>query len=303
MIKVLPGPNSKLEEYFPFVDVDFIISDIDGTLISGSDSIIKQIKNKIKNLRQQKVQITVATGRNFYGTKMLLQDLEIKTGMPIALYNGGVVMEFGTENVLYKRIIDCNDVKRLLHDLLLITRLIYIYTFEIRLNIFEEKKENFVIEKVYCIEMENYGYDVNGMRVEKIGISEIEDIPVISILISKKGLSNKEIKKILENLENNDRISFTDSGNGYIEIKANGLNKSIIFEMLKNQNKYQANKILAIGDNDNDEELFKYADISVAVANSSAVAIEMANYICENESANGFLDMLNVLKTAKKYCR
>ncbi len=175
MIKVLPGPNSKLEEYFPFVDVDFIISDIDGTLISGSDSIIKQIKNKIKNLRQQKVQITVATGRNFYGTKMLLQDLEIKTGMPIALYNGGVVMEFGTENVLYKRIIDCNDVKRLLHDLLLITRLIYIYTFEIRLNIFEEKKENFVIEKVYCIEMENYGYDVNGMRVEKIGISEIEE--------------------------------------------------------------------------------------------------------------------------------
>ncbi len=122
-------------------------------------------------------------------------------------------------------------------------------------------------------------------------------------MISKKGLSNKEIKKILENLENNDRISFTDSGNGYIEIKANGLNKSIIFEMLKNQNKYQANKILAIGDNDNDEELFKYADISVAVANSSAVAIEMANYICENESANGFLDMLNVLKTAKKYCR
>ena len=105
-------------------------------------------------------------------------------------------------------------------------------------------------------------------------------------------------------LENNkEKISFTDSGNGYIELKASGLAKGIIYKILKMQKKYKINKILAIGDNDNDKELFQLADISVAVANASPLAIEEADYICEKESAAGFLDMLEVIKTAKKYYR
>lgn len=299
---MLPESNSKLEDFFPFVDVDFIISDIDGTLISGSDSVIKQIRKTIKSLKQQKVHLTVATGRTFHGAKSLLQDLEIKTGMPIALYNGGVVIEYGTENVLYKRFIDCEEAIRLLRKLQLDYMSAYIYTFEINSNIFKENNETGIVEKVYGVGKEDVECDVNGMKVEWIDISDLRNLQINAILIAKSGLSDDEVKEYVEFLKNDDRVSFTDSGNGFIEIKAKGLSKGIIFEILTNQTKYVAKKILAIGDNDNDQELFQYADISVAVANSSIVAMEAAEYICENESANGFLDMLNVIKTAKKYC-
>lgn len=302
MIKKLPGSNSKLEEYLPFVNVDFIVSDIDGTLISGSDSVIQQIKTTIKNLKQQKVDLTVATGRTYYGAKTLLQELGIRTGMPVALYNGGIVIEFGTENVLYAKFIGCDEVRGLLQRLPLDYASVYLYTFKVNNNIFKEKDEDSIIEEVYGIGKKNVEYDVNGLRIEWIDVLHIRNLQINAILIDKSGINEEEKNHVVEYLKWNGKLSYTDSGSGFIEIKANGLNKGIIFEKIKNQNKYQVNKILAIGDNDNDQELFQYADISVAVANSSVTAIETADYICENESANGFLDMLNVIKTAKKYC-
>ena len=91
------------------------------------------------------------------------------------------------------------------------------------------------------------------------------------------------------------------TGNGFIEIKNAETDKGNIYDILRK--KYDVKKILAIGDNDNDKELFEKADISVAVANSSTLAITTAQYLCENECAKGFLDMLETVKNAKWYYR
>ncbi|MBO4999015.1 MAG: HAD hydrolase family protein [Lachnospira sp.] len=59
--------------------------------------------------------------------------------------------------------------------------------------------------------------------------------------------------------------------------------------------------MLAIDDNDNDIESFSGADISIAVANSSSLALDHADYVYDNKSVLGFYDMLHVLEAAKKY--
>lgn len=43
------------------------------------------------------------------------------------------------------------------------------------------------------------------------------------------------------------------------------------------------------------------ADISVAVANSSSTARKTADYLCRRDCAEGYLDMLMVIETAKRY--
>ena len=58
---------------------------------------------------------------------------------------------------------------------------------------------------------------------------------------------------------------------------------------------------MAIGDNDNDVDLFKKADISIAVKNASNMAKKVCNYVCERDSAAGYLDMLTVIEQAKRY--
>lgn len=308
MIKKLPDSNSNLEEYLPFRDISLIVSDIDGTLISGSDSVIKQIRKAIKKLEQQKVFLTIATGRTFYGSKFLLNKLEIKTGMPIAFYNGSIVLEAGTKKVLYSNFIPHLAIEKLLKVVPFDNTRVYLYVFEVISNALIENYDNLISEKVYGLgqrrkDDKDIEFDVNNLKIEWIDDVEFFDFSVNAILIETEQLNKHQLDNIEFYLKSQHVLDYTNSGSGFIEIKAKGSNKGIIYDVIKNKNELLTKKILSIGDNDNDYELFKFSDISVAVANSSISAIKTADYICKNESSNGFLDMLNVIITAKKYCK
>ncbi len=301
MIITLPDDNSALEDYQIFSDVDLIVTDLDGTLIAGPGPIVDQIKKDIDYLRRKrKVQITIATGRTYFGAKPLMKEIDIAKGMPVALYNGGVVIEYGTNQILHQNQISQEIVVDLagIIDLSKVTMLVY----TLDLPIIHVEGDEAIEETIYGLGMRSKQKDSNGMDIQWLdNIYEIK-YPIVAILLESRQLSYEERDLVLSYLGQSGQASFTDSGNGYIEIKGPGLDKGSIFRILKNQKKYKVNKILAIGDNDNDTELFQYADISIAVANCSPIAMEAASYICRNKSADGFLDMLKVLKYSKKYC-
>lgn len=299
MIAKLPNGDDILDDFECFSDVDFIVTDLDGTLISGPGNILTQIKDDINFLRKNKVQITIATGRNYAGAQALMKEMELKKGMPVALYNGSVVIEYGTENVLYCNPIKYEIVKELINYANLLNANVFIYTFAIEKAILISEDESRIREKVYGLGAQPYSKDINGLPVEWMTKLQKIHEPILAVLIEKKFLLQKDVQYINDFMKSNSEIACTDSGNGFIEIKSTGLSKGIIIQILKQ--KYNFNRILAIGDNDNDKELFENADISVAVENSSSVAIETADYVCENESAEGFWDMLEVIKNAKKY--
>lgn len=299
MIAKLPNGNDKLDDFEHFSNVDFIVTDLDGTLISGPGNVLTQIKDNIVLLRRYKVEITIATGRTYAGAQSLMKEIDLRVGMPVALYNGSVVVEYGTDNVLYCNPMEYGIIKDLVDHTDLMETNIFIYTFAIDDSILITEGESRIREKVYGLGTQQNKKEVNDLYVE--WMSEMGKInePILAVLIEKKHLTQSQIDYIKSYIESNAEIVYTDSGSGFIEVKGKGLNKGIIIQILKN--KYNFNTILAIGDNDNDKELFQNADISIAVENSSSVAIETADYVCENESAEGFSDMLEVIKSAKKY--
>lgn len=301
MIVYLPDGNSPLEDYEIFADVDFIVTDLDGTLIDGEAPVLGQIKKLIAKLKKKHTQITVATGRTYYGAEARMQELGIDIGMPIALYNGGVVVEYGTGNILYASYIP----GKVVHDLVNIVDLeksnIYVYVFSACSPFTFYNKKTCVKEEVYAWGQHQNEQDVNGMTVQHMQIKEIFEMKISAVLIDNNFMSQQEKRKIFELLQKYSSIKITDSGNGFIEIKGEGMNKGVIYNILKKHEKFSGKKILAIGDNDNDIELFSGADISVAVANSSPLAFDYADYVCDNKSAQGFYEMLQVLESAKRY--
>lgn len=299
MIAKLPNGNDILDDYEFFSDIDFIVTDLDGTLIAGGDNVLTQIKRDIHFLRRYQVQITIATGRTYAGAQSLMQEIDLKIGMPVALYNGSVVVEYGTDKVLYCNPIKYDMVKKLVNYINLSEANIYIYTFAIENLILIYEGESRIKERVYGLGKRRCQKDINGLMIEWLDGLKMINEPILAILIEKENINKDENDRVEAFFKSNLDIIYTDSGNGFIEVKGQGLNKGIIIQILKQ--KYKFNKILAIGDNDNDKELFENADISVAVEDSSFVAIENADYICENKSAEGFWDMLEVIKKAKKY--
>ena len=288
MIAKLPDRNALLPDLLPFSKIDVIVTDLDGTLISGSEDISDRIKEKISTLRRKKVYTTIATGRTFEGARLLIHQINMEKGMPICLYNGAIVLEYGTDTLLYSNYIDIDAVYSLINRIIQLEVAIYIYTFSIdNIGLINEGKSR-IQEKVYGVGTKTNKKDINHMVVHQLStIEELKKIeePIVALLIERMDLKQLDVEYIEKELSI-ENLVYTNSGNGFIEVKA--------------KCKYES--ILAIGDNDNDKELFQYADISVAVENSSAIAIDTADYVCENESAYGFFDMLTVINNAKRYC-
>lgn len=305
MIGKLPDGNSALDEYKPFATVDFIVTDLDGTLTIGSKPVLEQIKNKIAYLRRLGVNTTIATGRTYVGARILIDELHIEDGMPIALYNGGVLVEHNRDNIIAMCTIPFYAVQSILNLIGGDRAGIYIYTYDISGNDFRDLLNvNYIKENVYYTGQRKVLVDVNGTQVCKVDMNQIREKNVVSILLQRNELTFEDVERLYAAFNDDKNVDFTDSGSGFIEIKGAAQNKSIIITELKKRErsiKYSADKILAIGDNDNDSDLLEAADISVAVANSSEKAINKADYVCENENANGFLDMLTVIERAKHF--
>ena len=145
-------------------------------------------------------------------------------------------------------------------------------------------------------------FDSNGMPITWIDSSRQIQEMIVAVLIEEGQMDAPKERAVMNYLDENNMVEATNSGNGYIEIKGKGFNKGSIFRILKEHKAYKEKKTLAIGDNNNDIELFEQADISVAVVNSSKAATDVADYICKYEKGRGFLQMLRVMKEAKRFC-
>ena len=305
MKKILPNSNSPLEDYRIFSEVNCIVSDIDGTLTCGSTPILEQIKKKTFSLRRNKVITTIATGRPYRGAYHIVNDLGIADGTPIVLYNGGVLLKHHTGHIIKEYAIPYVEMKRIVEIVAKYGAGIYIYTCdELEQDLFNILDLYRLNECVYYAGTKKVEVDINNFSTLPLKIAELKDKKVVSILIEKKELSLDANEEVMKYLDSDSQVSYTDSGSGFIEVRALQDKKSIIIDELRGRsssNRYKSGKILAIGDNDNDIDLFENADISVAVANSSRNAKNIADFICENESAAGYLDMLIVIERAKRY--
>lgn len=302
-IKYLPDPEyDYLEDLEPFSGVNCIVSDIDGTMTSGGNDLYAQI-NKFN--KTQKIYFTVATGRTYQGAIRILRQINIKKRTIIALYNGAIVLRYGTCDVLMSSYLSDDLIKNLMMRLQMFGLKVFLYSFEVRrLDPFVHGKEFEVIEKVHGFGgITRDEYDVNHQLIKWIDtVDELPTANTVSILISSKELSNKELSTVETICEEYESINVTSSGNGFIEIASKNSNKGNIIPFLKREfNNDEPIVILAAGDNDNDIELFNSADIRVAVSNASRELLVYTDYLCINKAESGFIDLLNTIANAKKY--
>lgn len=244
--------------------------------------------------------MTIATGRTYFGARKVIEELNIQRGMPLVLYNGAVIVAYQTNELLFRKTIPKFFIRRLEAALNIKKEYFLMYTVDMNRDAFQSEEE-IVVEKVYGIGKQCISEDINGLEIVWNDVLQDDLIEPCSILINESVLSVESMEKVYQVLETAKEIAYTDSGNGFIEISGNDVNKGIVFDVLREKRPFLIKKSLAIGDNDNDCELLKAADIGVAVANGSRCAKEVADYVCEHEGVTGVLDVMNMLKNASKY--
>lgn len=245
----------KLEDILELKKNRIFVFDLDGTLLRNDKTVSEKTINALLRLKEQNNKILFATARpprDAY--KYVPESLKNNS---IICYNGACIID-SQKNILYKNEIDKDNVLKILE-----IAKNYNYN-NICLEINDKLYSNFDTTEFF----ENAIY-------EKIDLETFQfDCVYKIILCSKEQIKNG----ILDDISNIAKGVITDNG-ALCQIMNKDVSKwDSLKEFTKKEN-LEGIDIVAFGDDYNDYEMIKNANIGVAMGNAEESIKEIADYI------------------------
>jgi Cof subfamily protein (haloacid dehalogenase superfamily) len=286
----------------PFGVVKLIAADLDGTLVrSGSSTVYGVIGSLRRSLAHPRygVALTIATGRTLAGVSSLLKNIDLASEIPLVLYNGSLVVRNTTGKVLLQATMQTETVRKVLSVLQSLPVTVLSYQFidaNVGLFAVPGTPENvFGWSKSYRNEYEFNGLPINW-QTDWLTIPQ-HDALAILILADDNSILAKAHEKICRFSE----FSVTFSGGKHIELRPSGSDKACGLAVAAKALGVLREEVLAIGDNDNDSDMLRWAGIGVSVGHASPVAIASSDYQCRYDVEKGVVEVLHLVRQARRY--
>lgn len=292
----LPGALAHPRDLEQFAEIKLVAFDLDGTLIGRPNAVPgSKLTKLLERLHTGSVRVTLATGRTFAGASQVVGSVEILRKIPLVLYNGSVVMEADGASVVSTTSIDMGaalSAARMAADAGA-DALIYC--------IREQVSRSDEVERVYYLGSNIApALEFNGMPVCSGWTTSDAEVPVALLISAGRASSLSALRDALRLI---DGISVTQSGDKYIEIRPAGSSKESGVAKLAKIEKIDKKHILAMGDNDNDVELLKWAGIGICVSNASAAAMAASRYITTYSAEDGAIEVLDLVRRAQRLAK
>lgn len=257
------------------------ISDLDGTLL-GSDALPSEYTvNTINFLIEKGYNITFATARSVSSAAAILPDFKLK--LPVVMMNGVCLTD-----VAAKKQLNVFSMSRETAE-----RTVEIFQRHGRPPMYFTVDENGEI----CVDFKliKSEYEQEFMKVRKSRYKhfvQCEEYNTENSAIYLSAIDRREtVDAIAEELKAVEGIGFTyyldtySDGQYFIEVYSSLAGKQNAIDILKKN--YGFDRVVAFGDNGNDVEMLKNADLAVAVGNAQAVAKEAADIVIDTNENNG----------------
>lgn len=268
--------------------IKLIAIDMDGTLLNEKKHIDKAQKEAIHEAVEAGIKIVLCTGRPLYGILPFYEELglsELDSEGYVILNNGCSIHKTKDWKLIDQVNFTSDDIE-------------YLYKFS------ESYDINFtLVNDTYYF---NIGRKPTDELIKDAGFV-FSDITDISLEEAKSGkhkimkimfLGNPEIMADFQKENENilkDKYSSVLSQPYVYEILPKGNNKGTGLKKLAKKLGIKQEEIMAIGDGNNDIEMFEYANYSVAMENSTELAKKAAKYQTDSNENDG------VAKAITKY--
>lgn len=269
--------------------IKLIAIDMDGTLLNGKKHIDKVQKEAIHEAIEVGIKIVLCTGRPLYGILPFYEELglsELDSEGYVILNNGCSIHKTKNWELIDQVNFTSDDID-------------YLYKFSEGYDI------NFTLVNDY------YYFNIDDRKPTDELITDagfvFSDITNISLKEAKNG-KHKIIKimflgnpNIMANFQKENESILKDKYSSVLsqpyiyEILPKGNNKGTGLKKLAKKLGIKQEEIMAIGDGNNDIEMFEYANYSVAMENGTKPARKAAKYQTDSNENNG------VAKAIRKY--
>ncbi len=254
--------------------IKLVALDLDDTLLAPNFRISQETITSIQKVRQQKVGITISTGRMFLSA--LPYAMQLGIDVPLITYQGALVKNSLSGEVLYYKPVP----GELAHEIMNIFKdcgVHYHSYFDDRLVMETLSAEG----KAYSLLAGVEATVVNDLA-ESLETNDAMKIMAISPNEGKI----LELERCLQS-SYADKLHITRSKPHFLEVMHPEADKSKALQVVARHYKIEREEVLAIGDSYNDMEMIKWAGVGVAMGNAVKALQETADFITASNSEEG----------------
>lgn len=292
----LPDALSDIHDLEAFAQVELVVLDLDGTLLTDFDDLPATAEwrtrsHLVNRLKSRGVPLTLATGRAFAGARAAIEAVSRHKDTPVILYNGSVVMT-AAGVLLAQRALGRAAVEALMNSVKLVGGSALLYWLHADLTGRLEGEWAVFVGDGKPPEREFNGLAVSSREVVPAGAS-----CVAALLWGEDEAVRSRLVEVVDTIP---EISTTVSGSRYIEVRPAGSSKAVGLEALLGYLRIPPHRVMAVGDNDNDVELLQAVGLSVCVANASKQAQRSSRFRTTYPSASGVIEALQLVTRARR---
>ncbi|MCK5130240.1 MAG: HAD family phosphatase [Clostridiales bacterium] len=255
------------------MDIKLVLLDLDDTLLDSNGVITKRITEALKLLHEKGILVAIASGRMHGSLLKYINKLNINT--PIISYNGALIRNHKTNEVLYHKPIPIEIAKEVL-------------VFAEKNNVYIQyyTEDEYFFEQHCDISNEYFkSTDIKGIAVGENLVNQICYPPPKLLIITNGDTDPSLLSKLKSSF--GDALEITRSKDHYIEVMNKNVNKGIALEKLCTILDIPIEYSIAFGDGLNDLELIRSAHVGVAVDSGNSELKKAADYICESPDDDG----------------
>lgn len=256
------------------------ISDLDGTLLGSNGLPSRFTADTINSLVEKGLNFTFATARSVSSASKILETLKPK--LPAVMMNGVFITDIETKEQRYVCKMEKSLAQRVIDAFIKNGHPPIVYTLNdgfIDAQYKEAKsefEENFIAERVKLYH-----------SFLKTDIYNVEEGAVYVNCIDEKSVTDKicaELEKI-EGVKFSHYLDVYSKDKYFVEVYSSEAGKKNTVQKLKEM--YGFEKVVAFGDNLNDYEMLKSADVAVAVGNAKEELKQIADEIIDTNDNDG----------------
>jgi Cof subfamily protein (haloacid dehalogenase superfamily) len=255
--------------------------DLDGTLLNAEKEVSERNKKAIELAIEKGVRIVICSGRVFTGARLYAK--QVGSIDPVIACNGAIISENIDGKVLYSNVMRIDDCLRVID----ICRKNDIYFHVYAGDVMMTEKLGFTSLKYF---------EKNKMlppedRVQIEIVSDIaEKVKEVKDKVSKVVVVNNDIEllgRTRGEIVQMEGIDVMSSNFDNFEVMNKGVNKGAALKKLSEILGIAPSEMIAIGDNENDISMLKYAGLGVAMGNGEDIAKEVSQYITASNDNDG----------------
>ena len=251
--------------------------DMDGTLLSSDKIILNETKKAILAAYDKGVIICIATGRAFPAIKKFIDELDIN--IPLILYNGSRVRMSKDSSLLLNHTIAPN-VAKAVYDIINNNNGTCCFWKNDQCYFNKDNEYTEYYRKLTTI---------NPHIIQVVQDDLFDDINKFIWFGSVEFLDIVQ-KQILQGVEG---INYFKSHTNLLEIVPVDVSKGNVLKYLSESLGIPKEEVIAIGDDENDISMIKFAGLGVAMGNAKNSVKKVADYITLTNEENGVGKVIN----------